>query len=51
MSEVSSTLKKFKVQHVNNQASDHPGSYMLFAHVFTLFQAIAPAFEIALPKI
>ena len=42
-----STSENFKV-HLSNQESDHPGSYRFLAHLFTLFQAIASVFKIAL---
>ena len=32
-------------QYLNNQASDHPVSYPVFAHLFTLFQAIVSVFK------
>ena len=37
-----------KLQNLSNQASDHPDSYVFFAHIFTLFQAIVSVFKIAL---
>ena len=35
---MSAHLKNYKVQYLNNQASDDPG-FCLFAHLFTFFQA------------
>ena len=42
---MSAHLKNFEVQYLNNQAFDHPGSYMFRAHIFTLFQAIVSFFQ------
>ena len=46
--DVSSHLKTFEAQYLNNQASDHPGPYLPFAHIFTLFRATVSIFKTAL---
>ena len=46
-----STFINFELQYLNNQASDHPGSYIIFDQLFTLFQAIVSVFNIALLQI
>ena len=48
---MSAHLKNFDVHCLNNQASDHPGSYVFFVHLFTLFQAIVSVFKVALLQI
>ena len=42
---ISAHLKNFDVQYLNNQASDHPGSYVFFANLFTPFQDIVSVFQ------
>ena len=48
---MSAHLKDFEEQYLNNQASEHPCSWMFSAHHFTLFQAIVSGFKIALLQI
>ena len=36
---MSAHLKNFEVQYLSNQASDHPVSFVSFAHLFTLFHS------------
>ena len=48
---MSAHLKNFEVHYLNYQASDHPGSYIFFDHLDTLFQAIVSVFKIALLQI
>ena len=45
---INAHLKNFEVQYLSNQASDHPSSYLFFAHLFTLFKAIVSVFKTAL---
>ena len=46
-----SALQNFKGQSFHNQTSDHHGSYVLFAHFSTLFQAVVSGFKLGLLQI